>query len=295
MSSNRRFAFTLIELLVVIGIIAVLAAILFPVFASAREKARAIACLSNTKQLALSEMQYCQDNDEKYAPGCNPYGLGQGWAGQLYPYVKSTAVFRCPDDSTSLPGTPVSFAYNRNCSLYNPQGNSGADGTPLASFTASSKTVLLCEVVNSGYYDITIGDTHNVPAGHSNPDDYQPDGIDGWAGGSPAGCGLGSQWDITGYNTSFGGNNNGNNVKYATGYLRNSDGGTYGNFTGATGRHQNGSNYVMADGHAKWLLGSAVSGGYPNASPGDCGSASSQRAATVDCSDSTIVATFNIN
>jgi type II secretory pathway pseudopilin PulG len=83
----------------VIAIIAILAAILFPVFAQAREKARAIACLSNTKQLALAAIQYEQDYDDLTASGVNQNGLGSGWAGQLYPYIKSTAVFLCPDDS----------------------------------------------------------------------------------------------------------------------------------------------------------------------------------------------------
>src|SRR3569833_2677151 len=106
--NHKRIGFTLIELLVVIAIIAILAAILFPVFAQAREKARAIACLSNTKQLALAEMQYNQDYDEKYTDGSNPYGEGNGWAAQLYPYVKSLGAFRCPGDSTGLPGAPLS-------------------------------------------------------------------------------------------------------------------------------------------------------------------------------------------
>src|ERR1700749_5072233 len=101
MHSNTKSGFTLIELLVVIAIIAILAAILFPVFAKVREKARAISCLSNTKQLALGCVQYSQDNDEKSADGDDPTGLGSGWAGQIYPYVKSTAVFTCPDDSSA--------------------------------------------------------------------------------------------------------------------------------------------------------------------------------------------------
>src|SRR5580700_504414 len=115
-SPRSRSGFTLIELLVVIAIIAILSAILFPVFAQAREKARAISCLSNMKQIGLSVIMYTQDYDEQYAAGINVYGGGSGWAGQIYPYVKSTAVFHCPDDSTAA-GTndhPSSYALNSN-------------------------------------------------------------------------------------------------------------------------------------------------------------------------------------
>jgi len=281
-------AFTLIELLVVIAIIAILAAILFPVFAKVREKARSIACLSNTKQLALACVQYEQDYDEKSADGADPTGLGSGWAGQIYPYVKSTGVFLCPDDSNLKPGTPVSFGYNRNSVKYDgsctPQ-NPKLDGTSLAAFTAPAKTVLLFEVTNSGYYDVTLG--YQLVPGRSNGDDT-------YNGGSPAGCGLGNQYDLVGYNVAFGSNNSGGNVKYATGYLRNSVQNANGNFTGPTGRHTDGANYVMADGHAKWFRPSSVSGGYPNGTPGNCGSPGNT-AASVDCTDGTIAATFNIN
>src|SRR5476651_2537282 len=87
--SSARRGFTLIELLVVIAIIAILAAILFPVFAQAREKARQISCLSNMNQLGLAFMQYLQDYDEHF-PGS--YYYGQGWAEEIYPYVKSVNV-----------------------------------------------------------------------------------------------------------------------------------------------------------------------------------------------------------
>lgn len=93
--------FTLIELLVVIAIIAILAAILFPVFAQARERARAATCISNQKQLALAMHQYVQDNNEMFPPLDdwmeNP---GTLWASMIYPYVKSTQVYACPDDSS---------------------------------------------------------------------------------------------------------------------------------------------------------------------------------------------------
>ena len=113
-SHNDRSGFTLIELLVVIAIIAILAALLFPVFAKVREKARQTSCASNEKQLGLAFTQYIQDNDEMFPSGNTsvPSDAGQGWAGQIYPYVKSTAVYRCPDDSTTSPN--ISYGYNRN-------------------------------------------------------------------------------------------------------------------------------------------------------------------------------------
>ena len=117
---NRK-AFTLIELLVVIAIIAILAAILFPVFAQAREKARQTACLSNGKQLGTALMMYVQDNDERM-PGCLP-GIGPSgqsalqpingatynpdWSvipfdSQLGPYAKNDDIFACPSHSCQL-------------------------------------------------------------------------------------------------------------------------------------------------------------------------------------------------
>lgn len=109
---KRRTAFTLIELLVVIAIIAILATILFPVFASAREKARQTMCLSNEKQLSLAILQYIQDYDETMVPAinCTPQTMGgapwcgnglQSWVVTVYPYVKtsdygSNTVWLCP-------------------------------------------------------------------------------------------------------------------------------------------------------------------------------------------------------
>lgn len=117
-SGRINSAFTLIELLVVIAIIAILAAILFPVFARARENARRTACLSNQKQIALAVLQYAQDYDERYplqaatgghpaaygkdgVPVSNPPGKGASIADKLYPYVKSTQVWRCPSANGS--------------------------------------------------------------------------------------------------------------------------------------------------------------------------------------------------
>jgi prepilin-type N-terminal cleavage/methylation domain-containing protein/prepilin-type processing-associated H-X9-DG protein len=114
---KRKSAFTLIELLVVIAIIAILAAILFPVFAQAREKARSAACLSNIKQLTLGFLMYSQDYDESfpqwdwscsYSNGPESYcGLKPGerdnasslWLNAIYPYVKNAQVYKCPSDA----------------------------------------------------------------------------------------------------------------------------------------------------------------------------------------------------
>jgi prepilin-type processing-associated H-X9-DG protein/prepilin-type N-terminal cleavage/methylation domain-containing protein len=105
MNNKRRLVgFTLIELLVVIAIIAILAAILFPVFATAREKARQSTCASNLKQISLADAQYSQDFDEALVPdyigydGWWGYGGNQRWMDLLYPYVKAERVFDCPDD-----------------------------------------------------------------------------------------------------------------------------------------------------------------------------------------------------
>jgi prepilin-type N-terminal cleavage/methylation domain-containing protein/prepilin-type processing-associated H-X9-DG protein len=101
-SSRKANAFTLIELLVVIAIIAILAAILFPVFAQARAKARGIACLSNVKQIGTSYAMYIQDYDE-----VSPNGRGGGWEWwtELQPYMKSIELLYCPDRSDGTPRT----------------------------------------------------------------------------------------------------------------------------------------------------------------------------------------------
>lgn len=103
--SNRRTqsGFTLIELLVVIAIIAILAAILFPVFAQAREKARQASCMSNENQIGLAILQYIQDYDETYPIGQN-INWTEAWPTAVQPYIKSINVFFCPDDSSDKVG-----------------------------------------------------------------------------------------------------------------------------------------------------------------------------------------------
>jgi prepilin-type N-terminal cleavage/methylation domain-containing protein len=95
---RRSGGFTLIELLVVIAIIAILAAILFPVFAQAREKARSASCLSNQKQIALAFSMYSQDYDETYPPAVDPV-TNLWWEQSVTPYIKSGnvgGILTCP-------------------------------------------------------------------------------------------------------------------------------------------------------------------------------------------------------
>lgn len=118
----RRRGFTLIELLVVIAIIAILAAILFPVFAKAREKARATSCLSNMKQIGLAVNSYASDYDDVFVPDVWSYwGASGGWATwmeSIVPYCKNTDMFKCPSAPES-PGTYGAPAWaNRVASSY---------------------------------------------------------------------------------------------------------------------------------------------------------------------------------
>ena len=117
--SRTRTAFTLIELLVVIAIIAILAAILFPVFAQVRDKARATSCLSNTKQIGTAVMMYAQDYDEVIPRNAHsdPPRINEGahfvncstprWMDVLYPYIKNEQVFNCPSDSFGTISGPL--------------------------------------------------------------------------------------------------------------------------------------------------------------------------------------------
>ena len=138
---RSKKAFTLIELLVVIAIIAILAAILFPVFARARENARRSSCQSNLKQIALGFKQYTQDYDELYVKFDTVAGTNGGmqyWAGALQPYLKSSQIFQCPSEteSPSAPATAASTDY-----FY----NTVVSGNNETLFNNSANTVLLTE------------------------------------------------------------------------------------------------------------------------------------------------------
>ena len=158
----RRKAFTLIELLVVIAIIAILAAILFPVFAKARENARRASCQSNMKQLSLGIIQYTQDYDEKfpiYYTGGTPYG----WADNTLPYTKSTQILQCPSDQ--YPGqntnpTAVQYTdYAYNMRLSTDEAN-GTIARSTSEVTQSALSVLLVDIgatIISTAYNCTNG------------------------------------------------------------------------------------------------------------------------------------------
>ena len=261
-------AFTLIELLVVIAIIAILAAILFPVFQKVRENARRTSCLSNEKQLGLAFTQYTQDYDERYPSGViagTGVGLrsyGQGWGGQIYTYVKSAGVYKCPDDPTAAqanggyPASPVSYAFNAN-----------ATSSALSQFNAPASSVLLCETfgapvrvdqTDEGLYSNTTYDLS--PATDGLPD---PTSANGGVLCDQIACGARA------------GGTGGYDLMLATGVMPAGQTGTLGAGTyststylnGGVGVHTGGSNFLMADGHAKFLQPNAVSSGH-NGHPG---------------------------
>ncbi|MDR3710698.1 MAG: DUF1559 domain-containing protein [Capsulimonadaceae bacterium] len=252
---NRK-AFTLIELLVVIAIIAILAAILFPVFAKAREKARMTACLSNLKQIGLAYVQYEQDYDE-FVP-CGTQIRGAGWAGQVYSYVKSTQAFLCPDDS--LPGDIISYASNENLVGWQ-SGGSGNVPVPssVSQMTGPSSSVLLFEVSGCS----ATGGAWTIPTdGQLNMD-------------SPVGYGGDSSGGLRGANMGSNNLSCATCMKYQMGLVANQcilnvsspcdrAGATItpASFYGSVqGLHNGGANYLLADSHAKWLMPNTVGGG----------------------------------
>ena len=126
----RRMGFTLIELLVVIAIIAILAAILFPVFARARENARRASCQSNLKQIGLGLLQYTQDYDEKYPPivVAGYWGPDRIWQSLIQPYLKSTQLLQCPSNQLApLAGYPP-LSYVGNMATDDYLSNVGSKG-----------------------------------------------------------------------------------------------------------------------------------------------------------------------
>jgi prepilin-type N-terminal cleavage/methylation domain-containing protein/prepilin-type processing-associated H-X9-DG protein len=275
MSFNRstRKGFTLIELLVVIAIIAILAAILFPVFAKAREKARQSSCANNLKQLALGVAIYTQDYDEKMPGGtvggnANGNPDAAGWASQIYGEIKSTGVYKCPDDSTAVVTetingntvneVPISYAYNSNL----------AGGTTLGALIAVSNTVEFFEVsgvngdpTNLAYTDATSDNSDAGASGNGTPlaSEISPatdlGALAFYVGGNGAPPAEFGNITVTG-------------ALFETGYLGNSNAiATPNGFDSANsggGLHSGGANYAFTDSHVKWALPAAISGGANN-------------------------------
>ena len=221
--TSRKTGFTLIELLVVIAIIAILAAILFPVFAQAREKARQTACLSNVKQISLAMMMYAQDYDETFCPGRYYDGVtAWAWDHYIEPYAQSAGstyygtgkqpYLECPTDTTPRTTTvagkrsyaiPMS-AFATADLAWKTETYSGAyyitEGRPLSAFPAPASTILVTEApLNNNRIGNNTGFRVGSPNGQLPP-----------AGANPP-------------------------------------------VTGAKPNHSGGWNYGFADGHAKWV------------------------------------------
>ena len=177
MSRSSR-GFTLIELLVVIAIIAILAAILFPVFARAREKARQASCLSNTKQISLGILQYAQDYDEMMvinatavyhylSPDGTPIDIAPPsamlWMYLTYPYVRNVQIYKCPSytDGWSATTYDGSCGYGKNPYLGN---------LSMAMMDEPTNTILL---VDCNYY-LADWDVRADPDGPTGSDNADP-------------------------------------------------------------------------------------------------------------------------
>jgi len=159
-----RKGFTLIELLVVIAIIAILAAILFPVFGRARENARRSSCQSNLKQIGLGFAQYSQDYDERTVP-MRTGGLSSiyfEWDTIVQPYIKSTQIFRCPSSTATV----LTYSYSQNIA-----GTNG--GNSLAQFQSTSLIPIVMDAVGTSqtnrvlWFNMNITPTNTVQGRYS--------------------------------------------------------------------------------------------------------------------------------
>jgi prepilin-type N-terminal cleavage/methylation domain-containing protein/prepilin-type processing-associated H-X9-DG protein len=275
-------AFTLIELLVVIAIIAILAAILFPVFAQARESARKTSCLSNVKEISLALTMYVQDYDERFpmwansmttgTPGWDPVpALGHpdpdcpdevyhytGWDKMVQPYVKNRQIFQCPDNY----GPGQGYTWGGGNDNSDPSGvlnyalNSRLDGRSWDSWEAPSK---LAAITWPAQAILISEDGVNSSTGGTRSDSCCAPG----AYYSGSNC-----YDCDSWNTGeWGWSGDAAQALYVEAYT--------GNAPGPLSTHNGGSNYGFTDGHAKWF--SATSMGQISAS-----ASQAQKEAAVD-------------
>lgn len=216
-------AFTLIELLVVIAIIAILAAILFPVFAQAREKARQTVCLSNTKQLGLGVMQYVQDYDEVYPMGGYSSGsmtadakLLDRWYKAVAPYIKNNVIRACP----SAKNTPTDSVtnYQTNYGVQADICRFGGGSLAVADLKAPAGTLLFAEAEMVDLTTVNRTDSTTWLQAETN---------------SPA------DWDVKGLHLTT-------NGSYFTTTDKN-------NARWPAPRHNGGLNVGFCDGHSKWV------------------------------------------
>lgn len=220
---QNRKAFTLIELLVVISIISILAAILFPVFARARENARRASCASNLKQLALSVMQYTMDNDGKLMGYIGGAGNNSDWNRfePIQPYIKNRQIYFCP----SAPGFTGTNLASEWATQYGFSGNSGHSSVYTAVVRirpeGPSTTTTSIDSVPNASLTCLLGETNYGSSTHTN---YLNRGHGG---------------------SVFGAKSNDVLVDWL-----NRD------------RHLEGANYAYMDGHVKWLKKEAVDNVY---------------------------------
>jgi len=242
MSTTRRKGFTLIELLVVIAVISILAAILFPVFARARENARRASCMSNLKQMALGLMMYTQDYDETYPhsqfgntslppDGYFWYTNTWYWPQMIYPYTHNSEIFFCPSSAwtpRNSAGQPTPYRNNYGANELILRNWAAYPYTKLSNVSSPATTYLVMDLGTIAmapvkYVDPHVGTLHGVTA-PANTQYYLP-GTAALVGGTDP---------------------------FATGSNTQNDSDYIG------GRHFGGVNVAFADGHVKWLQSEVV-------------------------------------